>query len=54
MRERKREVQDFFRRSFKFCRLEFVEPRIKVHCLDEIYVHVQKMRDFTEDSNEEI
>ena len=41
-RERKREVQDLFRRSTEFRRLEFVRPRIKVHHLDEGYAHIPK------------
>ena len=52
---RKRENQDFFWRSSEFCRLEFVEPRIKVYRLDKGYAHVQKKkRDFTKDPKEEI
>ena len=53
-KKRKREVQDFFRRSSEFRRSEFVKLRIKVHRLDEGYMHVPKMRDFIEDPNEEI
>ena len=33
---------------------EFVEPRVKVHLLDEGYAYIPKKRDFTEDSKEEI
>ena len=40
-RERKREVQDLFRRSTEFRRSEFIGPRIKVHLLDED-AHVPK------------
>ena len=57
MRESKKErhrTKDFFRQSTKFCRLEFVGPRTKVHCLDEGYACVPKRRDFTEDPKEEI
>ena len=36
----------------KFCRLEFVGPRIKVHLLDEGYVWVLKTMDFVEDLSE--
>ena len=44
----------FFRRSTEFRRSEFVEPRVKVHLLDEGYTWVQKKRDFIEDPNEKI
>ena len=37
----------------KFRRSDFVEPRLKVHHLDEGYAWVQKMRGFVEDPNEE-
>ena len=50
----KERVQNFFLRSSEFRRSEFVGPRNKVHRLDEGYTCVPKMRDFTEDSNEEI
>ena len=39
-------------RSFA-CR-NFIEPRVKVHLLDEGYVWVPKRRDFTEDPKEEV
>ena len=57
MEERKRggkRSSNFSLRSTKFHRLEFVEPRVKVHLLDEGYVWVPKRKSFTEDSNEEI
>ena len=53
-RERKREVQDFFRRSSEFCWSEFIEPRTKVYWLDEGYVYVPKTRSFTKDPKNEI
>ena len=34
--------------------MEFIEPRVKVHLLDEGYAYTSKRRDFTEDPNEEI
>ena len=37
----------------KFCRLEFVGPRTKVHLLDEGYVWVPKTMDFAKDLSEE-
>ena len=46
--------QTFFKRSIEFCRLEFIETRTKVHCLDEGYAHIPQMRDFIEDQKEEI
>ena len=44
----------FFRRSTEFCRLEFIELRVKVHLLDKSYTCVPKIKDFTEDPKEEI
>ena len=38
----------------EFRRLEYIEPRIKVHILNKGYAHVPKRRDFTEDQKEEI
>ena len=40
----------------KFCRSEFVEPKVKVYLLNEGYTCVKKKkkRDFTEDPKEEI
>ena len=52
--EKKRVVQDFFRQFSEFRRLEFVEPRTKVHRLDEGYAFVPKMRSFIKDPKEEI
>ena len=37
-----------------FRQSEFVEPRVKVHLLDEGYAYIPKKRDFTEDPKEEI
>ena len=50
----KESIQAFFPRSSEFSRSEFIEPRTKVHFLNEGYPHVPKMRDFTKDPNEEI
>ena len=41
--------EGFLRRFTRFCLLEFVGPRTKVHRLDEGYTWVSKMMDFTED-----
>ena len=51
LRERKREREgkrDLYisLRSIGFHRSEFVEPRLKVHILDEDYVWVPKRKDF--------
>ena len=46
--------QAFFRRSTEFRQLEFVEPRTKVHRLDEGYTFLPKTRDFAENPKEEI
>ena len=51
--ERKRRAKGFFPRSSDFHRLEFVEPRVKVHLLGEGYVYVPKKRDFSKDQREE-
>ena len=56
-RERKRgeiKQQAFSLRSMEFRRLEFVEPRTKVHRCGEGYAWVPKRKDFTKDSKEEI
>ena len=50
----KESIQAFFRRSLEFRRSKFVEPRTKVHLLDEGYACVPKMRSFTEDLKEDI
>ena len=50
---REREHPSFYLRSLEFYRSEFVEPRVKVHLLDEGYACVPKMEDFTEDPMEE-
>ena len=46
-------AKSFLSRSTEFCRLKFVGPRMKVHCIDEGYAWEQKMWDFIEDPNEE-
>ena len=51
---REREHSRFSLRSSEFRWSEFVEPIVKVHLLDEFYVYIPKMRDFVEDSKEEI
>ena len=48
--KRKKEIQDFFLRSTKFCKSEFIEPRVKVYLLDEGYMYVPKSKEFTETS----
>ena len=53
-RGRGREVQDFFWRFTEFHWSEFIKIRTKVHCLDEGYAHIPKMRDFIEDPKEKI
>ena len=45
----KENLQAFFRQSMEFRRSEFIETRNKVHLLDEGYVHILKMGNFTED-----
>ena len=53
--EREREsIKAFFRRSLEFRTSEFVEPRTKVHRLNEGYTCVPKTRSFTKDPKEEI
>ena len=44
----------FSLRSSKFHRSKFVEPRVKVHLLNESYAYIPKRRDFTKYPNEEI
>ena len=46
--------QNFSLRSTEFRRSEFVEPRTKVHLLDEGYTWILKTLDFTNDSSEEL
>ena len=46
--------QAFFRRSTKYRMSEFVEPRTKIHLLNEGYTCVPKTRNFVEDPKEEI
>ena len=50
---RERDLPSFFLQSSKFRRSEFVEPRVKVYLLNEGYMCIRKMKDFTEDPNEE-
>ena len=50
--EKKRRAKGFFPRSTEFRRLKFVEPKTKVHHIDEGYVWVPKTRDFSKDPNE--
>ena len=52
-KEERKKNQNFYLQSTEFCRLEFVEPRVKVHLLDKGYAWVQKTRDFAEDLREE-
>ena len=59
MRESKRKKKEkrnssFSFRSMEFCQSEFVEPRTKVHLLDEGHAWVPKTWDFAEDSSEEL
>ena len=51
---REREHPSFSLRSSEFSRSEFIEPRVKVHLLDEGYTYIPKMRDFTKDPKEEV
>ena len=51
---REREHSRFSLRSSEFRWSEFVDLIVKVHRLDEFYVYIPKMRDFVEDSKEEI
>ena len=53
-KEKGEKIQTFSRRSKAFGRSEFVEPRVKVHPLDEGHVYIPKRRDFIEDQKEEI
>ena len=45
---------NFFLRSSEFSRSKFVEPRVKVHLLNEGYAYIPKRRDFIEDPKDEI
>ena len=47
------ELSSFSLRSSEFRRSKFVEPRVKVHLLDEGYVWVPKRRGFIKDPKEE-
>ena len=49
--ERKMRAKSFLPRSTEFRWSEFVEPRTKVHRIDEGYTWVPKTRDFVEDPN---
>ena len=51
--EKEREHSNHLSQSPEFRQSEFVELRVKVHLLDEGYVWVPKIRDFTEDPREE-
>ena len=51
--EGKKRVKSFLPRSTEFRWSKFVGPKMKVHCIDEGYAYVPKMRDFVEDSREE-
>ena len=53
-RERKKRTLSFSLRSTEFRRSDFVEPKTKVHLIDEGYANVPEMRDFFEDPKEEI
>ena len=44
----------FSLRSLEFRWSKFIEPKVKVHLLDEGYAYIPKRRDFTEDPKEEI
>ena len=46
-------AKSFLPRSMEFRWSKFVKPRMKVHCINEDYVWVLKMRDFAEDPNDE-
>ena len=52
-RERERRAKSFLPRSMKFCWLEFIGLRMKVHRIDERYAWVPKTRGFVKDPNEE-
>ena len=51
---KRQQIQRERKRAFQPCLSEFIEPRVKVHLLDEDYAWVPKRRDFTEDPEEEI
>ena len=51
--ERKRRAKGFFPRSTEIRRSKFIESKTKVHRIDEGYMWVPKMRDFSKDPNEE-
>ena len=55
-REKKNKIKNkkIYLRSTEFRRSEFVEPKVKVHLLNEGYAWVPKTGDFTEDSSEEM
>ena len=57
MRERRRgekESQDSFQDLIKFYGSVFVEPRTKVHRINERYAWIPEKRDFVEDPSREI
>ena len=49
--KKKKKSQSFFLRSTKFRHSEFIEPRVKVHLLDEGYAWVPKTWDFAKGSS---
>ena len=51
--ERNRRAKSLLPRSMEFRQLKFIRPITKVHCIDEGYAWVPKIRDFIEDPNEE-
>ena len=51
---REREHPSFSLRSSEFRQPKFVESRVKIHLIDEGYAYILKMKDFIEDSREEI
>ena len=50
----RKKIQSFTRRPKGFRQSEFVEPRIKVHILNEGHAYIRKRRDFTKDPKEKI
>ena len=52
--EGNKRAKSFLLRSTELCRSKFVEPRTKVHRIDEGYAWVPKTRDFTKDPTEEL
>ena len=52
-KKKKKRNLSFSLQSTEFRRSEFVEPKTKVHLLDEDYACVPKTRDFSKNSSEE-